>query len=468
MDWCSDEFTSINLGDKRLDSRIKQVGQMFYEKPEAPINQACGGWADTKAAYRLFDNSKVKPSKILDAHRISTVERIKGHKRILAIQDTTFFNFDDHKSKTGLGNIHSNKVPVNGLLAHNTLITTPESLPLGLFDQKIYARINKKSHSRAYAKIDTKESYRWIESIHKLKADLPESVECTVVADREADIFELMYGCVEVGFDFVIRSVHNRIVGKIKNRTGPKKDDNEHLKEFIQRQPVKSQLSLEVEDKVTKKPRTADVELKYCEIEFPAPWRFDTNCDGPTPKNKHRVPGSRAKVRLHVVEVNEMDPPKGCDKVHWRLLTSSPVNNESEAIGIIEIYKRRWTIEVFHKVLKSGCKVEDCRLETFARLERCLTLYSIVAWRLLWMTKINQLSPNSPCTEVFDAEEWKVLHRMTNRERPLPRKTPTTREAIHWMAGLGGFLGRTGDPEPGIIYIWRGWQALNIVLRFCG
>ena len=468
MDWCKEEFADINLGDKRLDNRIKQVGQMFYEKPEAPINQACGSWGDTKAAYRLFDNPKVTSSKILDAHRSKTIVRIKDYKEILAIQDTTFFNYDDHKSKTGLGNINSNKTPVNGLLAHNTLITTPDGLPLGLFDQKIYARINRKKRSKNSDKIDTKESYRWIESIQTLKSGLPEDIRCTVVADREADIFELMHGCVEAGFEFVIRSVHNRVVGDKKKRWGSEKNTNEYLKEFLQKQPVRGRFALEIEDKLTKKMRSAEISLKFSEIEFPAPWRMDQSCDGPSQKNKQRPPKSRARVRLHVVEVDEAQPPKGCDRVHWRLLTSIPVDNDSGAMAIIETYKRRWTIEIFHKVLKSGCKVEDCRLETFDRLERCLTLYSIIACRLHWMTKVNQISPTDPCTKVFGTEEWKTLHKMINKGKALPRKTPTTREAIHWMARLGGFLARKGDYEPGIIYVWRGWQTLNTVLRFCG
>lgn len=470
MDWCRDELGCIDLGDKRLDERIKRVGQAFYEKSESPINQACGTWADTKAAYRLFDNPKVEPSKILKAHRAAALERIKCHSEILAIQDTTFFNYDDHESKTGLGNINCNKSPVWGLLAHNTLVTSKDGLPLGLFDQKIYARKNKKKRSKHYASIEEKESYRWVEPIDSLKAALPGTVHCTIVADREADIFELMQACEKAEYDFVIRSTHNRVVGEKKKRWGAEKNANEYLKEFLAKQPVKAVLQVETEDAKSRKARTADVELRFCPIEFPAPWRLDLACDGPSLKNKNRAPNSRARIRLFVVEVCETSPPKGCEKLHWRLLTSIPVESPADAIAVIETYKRRWTIEIYHKVLKSGCKVEDIRLETFERLERCLTLYSIIACRLLWMTKVNQSEPEAPCTKVFDAEEWKTLHKMINRGKPLPRKTPSIRQAIHWMAQLGGFLARKGDGEPGIIYVWRGWQTLNTVLRFstCG
>src|SRR6185369_14389117 len=132
--WSYEEFDAIELGDQRINERLKKVGQLFYEKPQSSINESCAGWKDTKAAYRLFDNNKFDISKILEVHREKTLHRIFGHKTILAIQDTTFFNYDNHESKSGLGLIHSNHVPVHGCLAHNTLITNLDGLPLGLFE----------------------------------------------------------------------------------------------------------------------------------------------------------------------------------------------------------------------------------------------------------------------------------------------------------------------------------------------
>lgn len=469
QDWASQEFADIELGDQRLNGRVKRVAQMLYEKPESSINRACDTWTETKAAYRLFDNAKLSPEKIREAHRQKTIERMSAHEVVLAIQDTTFFNYDDHESKTGLGLIHSNKVPVQGILAHNTLITTTDGLPLGLLEQKIYARKNrvrpKNSPGYRPGPIENKESYRWIESIQMLKQHKPKDQRCIVVADREADIFELMQGCEERELEFIFRSTHNRVVGEKKKRWGPEQNANEYLLELVENQKAKARIEIEVEDHKTHKKRLARLELRFAQITLPAPWRLDHNIDGPSLKNKDRAEGSRAKVEAYVLEVREAHPPKGAQRIHWRLLTSMPILSIDAAKQVIGFYKMRWTIEIYHRVLKSGCKVEDCRLETFERLQRCITLYSVIAWRLFWMTKINQIDPQKECTEVFSPEEWQTLYRIANKTKKLPKKSPSARQTIRWMAMLGGFLGRTSDGEPGITTTWRGWQALNTFLN---
>lgn len=465
MDWSNEEFAGIEFGDKRLNERIKRTSQMLYEKPIASINEACGGWIDTKAAYRLFDNNKVKADKIIDALRQATLKRMKDHKTVLAIQDTTFFNYDSHESKTGLGIIHSNKVPVQGILAHNTLITTVDGLLLGLFDQKIYARKIKKKRSPHYSKIKNKVSYRWLESIQTLRTHISENQSCIVIGDREADIFELMDGCQGLAFVFIFRSTHDRVVGERQRRWGAEQNANEYLIEFIEKKEIKTQIEIEIDDHKTQKKRIAKLDLRFAPVTFPAPWRLDYNVDGPSQKNQDRPTGSRLKVNLFVVEVKEENAPKGSQKIHWRLLTSIPVDTISSAKKVIELYQLRWTIEIYHRVLKSGCQVEQCRLETFARLERCLTLYSVIAWRLLWMTKMNQKEPNEKCTKIFSPEEWHALYRISNKTKSLPKQIPSIRQSIRWMAQLGGFLARKSDGEPGITTVWRGWQSLNNFLH---
>lgn len=466
MDWSDQEFDSIELGDKRLNKRVQRVCQMLYEQPEESINEACGGWQDTKAAYRLFDNEKVDPKKLLSSHREKTLNRMKDHKTVLAIQDTTFFNYDNHESKSDLGLIHSNKLPIKGILAHNTLITTPDGMPLGLFDQKIYARKNnKKKHSPSYAKIKTKESYRWLESIETLSQHQLDNQKCIVVADREGDIFELMQGCINKNLEFIIRSTHNRVVGEKKKRWGTEKNANEYLLDYVAKQESQAQIEIEVRDQKTKRKRVANLDMRFCEVVFPAPWRLDHSVDGPSQKNKTRAKNSRPKVNSYIVEVKELKPPKGSHRVHWRLITSMQVSSVKQAKEIIEFYKTRWTIEIYHRVLKSGCKVEDCRLKTFKRLQRYLTLQSIIAWRLLWMTRISRHTPKVSCEKLFSQEEWQALYRIANKTKRLPKTPPTIRETIRWLAQLGGFLSRTSDGEPGITVIWRGWEALNTFLN---
>ena len=162
----------------------------------------------------------------------------------------------------------------------------------------------------------------------------------------------------------------------------------------------------------------------------------------------------------YVVLAKETNAPDGVDALEWMLLTNVPVESFEQARERIDWYKLRWHIENFHKVLKSGCNIELCRLESAERLERYITLFSIIAWRLYWMTHVNRASPDKSCSEVLADHEWKALYCKIKKTRSLPTKPPTTREAIRWIAQLGGFLGRKGDGEPGITTTWRGWQRL--------
>jgi len=269
--------------------------------------------------------------------------------------------------------------------------------------------------------------------------------------DREGDIFDLMHKCDKVGIDFVIRSTHNRVVGKKNpNRTLA---SSEYLFEYIAKQDVASQILLEVEDRKTKKIRTAHLEMRFCQTQLPAPW-------------KDVYPTAvRPEVEVSIVEVKEVNVPSECEKLHWRLITSIPVSDIKKAEEIIKIYKTRWTIEIYHRVLKSGCNVENCRLETFDRIKRCITLYSIIAWRLFWMTKINKQIPDAKCTLIFSTEEWHLLYKFVNKKNQIPKEIPSVREMIRSLARLGGFLARKNDGEPGITTIWRGWQTLNNYLH---
>ena len=143
------------------------------------------------------------------------------------------------------------------------------------------------------------------------------------------------------------------------------------------------------------------------------------------------------------------------------LLTNIECDTFQEVIEKIAWYKVRWQVEVFHKVLKSGCRVEDCRLKSVKALTRYLTLMSIVAWRLQWLTYIDRKDSGISCTVAFNQIEWKALYLKFNGGQKIPEKPPTLRQCIIWLARLGGFLNRSSDKYPGITHIWRGWQ------RFC-
>ena len=163
------------------------------------------------------------------------------------------------------------------------------------------------------------------------------------------------------------------------------------------------------------------------------------------------------KVRLLFLAISH-DFATNCTKL---TLTNWDVNCFEDAVQIVKWYRCRWQIEVFFKVLKSGCAIEDCRLETNERLYPFIALKSVIAWRLHWMTYVNRHEPDMVCTVILAEHEWQALYMRIHRTSTLPAEPPTVYQTVRWIGQLGGFLGRKNDGEPGITVIWRGWLRLQ-------
>jgi hypothetical protein len=163
---------------------------------------------------------------------------------------------------------------------------------------------------------------------------------------------------------------------------------------------------------------------------------------------------------MHAVYVLEADPPDGAESIEWMLLTNIPVMSYEDAYEKVLWYCLRWRIEMYFKVLKSGFRVESCRLGHADRLARYLTVMSIVAWRLFMITLIAQTDPATPCSTLLADHEWKVLFLKANINRTIPKKPPSIGNVVIWIAKLGGYLARKNDGPPGTMTLWRGWKRL--------
>jgi len=446
--WAVEEFAQIDLKDKRLSRRCQQLADALGEQPTAPINQACEDWADSKAAYRFVDNPKVTPNELLLPHSQHTVERMKGHKVVLAIQDTTFFNFTHHPETQGLGEIGTKGKNQRGFGLHSTLAVTPSGQPLGLLVQAYLERpIGEPAHKPEEMRklpIEDKESYRWLQAFEKTIALAPEGVQVVTVCDREADIYEMFALAQERQAPLLIRADDNRCL---------QDSEVKHLWPEVEQQPTQGELSVQITGNDKRKARQTTVTIRYCTINLRPPWR---------PEQK-KLP----VVTLQAILVREENPPENLaelgdhEPIEWLLLTNTPVTTFEEAVQVVAWYCCRWQIEVFHKIIKSGCRVESSLLQTAKRLQNYITLMSVVAWRLHWLTYINRTAPDLPCTQILTTVEWQALYMRIHKTTQFPKTLPTVREAVRWIGKLGGFLGRKSDGEPGITAIWRGWQRLQ-------
>ena len=183
-----------------------------------------------------------------------------------------------------------------------------------------------------------------------------------------------------------------------------------------------------------------------------------------------RPPQCRAKQKLasvavSVVRVHEVTAPTEGDPVEWILVTTRRLQTPEEALECVEWYCVRWQIEVWHKVLKSGCRIEARQLGQAVRLEKCLCLYSIVAWRVLMAVMLSRAAPTLSCEVLLEPAEWQALVcHVTKRAQP-PAEAPNLQEAVGWLARLGGHLGRKGDGPPGVTVLWRGFQRLSDLME---
>ncbi len=459
--WAEEEFSKVNLGDKRLKKRLIRLCDRFSDAPESPINQACEDWSETKSAYRFFQNDKVEPSEILSAHRAKTVRRADAYETILAIQDTSYFNYTSHPKTEGLGEISMKKgknvkeIYSHGLSMHACLAVTTQGLPLGLLSQKISARESRstrgKSSDRDRLPIEEKESFRWLESLSDTMKVMGDCRAVTV-CDRECDIYDFFKFSHELDAPVLVRATSDRTINR-KSRYAEK--DVIKLWDYMLSRPSAGSYEIDIPHKSKSKhsserfARSAIVTVRFGAFQLNAPRNHPKQKVEPLPD-----------IEMNAVYVLEENPPEGEDAVEWMLLTNLEVSNFEQACEKVHWYGLRWRIEMFFKVLKSGFRVEACRLAHGERLSRYLTVMSVVAWRLFMITLIARTDPEQCCSSLLTQHEWEVLRRKNARKDDHANQPPTIKQAVAWIAKLGGHLGRKCDGPPGTITLWRGWKRL--------
>lgn len=458
MGWAADEFKEINLGDKRLNKRMTKLCDTLSESPESPINQACEDWGETKAAYRFFNNENVDSEQILSVHRTKTAERATKEETILVAQDTSYFIYSNHLKTKGLGDIgykkgnNDEKIYSKGLVMHASLALTTSGTPLGLIDQEIFARQSNPENqkdNRGLLPVEKKESFRWIKA---LQATMNTSVgkQVITICDRECDFYDFFKAAKEENASVLVRASQDRTV----NRKKRWEQDVVKLWDLLESQNSSGSYTVEVSARVKKGHckgrigRSAEIDIKFTSFKM----------NPPKGNPKH---GTQAlpDVTMYAIHALEQFPPEGETPIEWMLLTNIPVTTLDEAKEKIHWYSMRWRIEMFFKILKSGFKVESCRLGDSKRLIRYLTVMSIIAWRLFMITLIARTDPTISCSIFLSESEWKVLG-LKMLHQNISSKPPTISEAVILIAKLGGFLARKSDGSPGTLVLWRGWKKL--------
>lgn len=462
--WVNEEFFELDLGDKRVNKGAKKIINSLASQPGASIPTVFKSWSETKACYEFFHNGKVQTKAILAPHIKATLERINRESVVLLPQDTCSLNYTSKPSIKDLGDIGSSKT--KGYFVHPLLAITPLRINLGIVDTKIWTRDTerkKRTDHEAYAlPIEEKEKFRWIESYHiacNVAKECP-NTQIIALADREGDfaeLFEVVQKAQKANEKYahiIVRSCHDRAV---ESSTDPIDKENENICNDEQskfERKLKSKLKLskplgEVKFTIpgtTSRPARAITQtLKSAKVTFK---KRSTGKDSNYPS-----------VTINAVMAIEENPPEGVEPLIWVFLTTLPVDTFEQVSLVIQYYLCRWEIEVFFKILKSGCEVEERRL-TGDVIIPLIAIFLIIAWRIMYAMKMGRSCPEISCETLFSASEWKSVHKILNKEAKLPDQPPSLGVFIKMIGSLGGYLNRKNDPPPGPKAMWIGFNRM--------
>jgi len=437
--WAVHEFADADLGDERRTTRLVELAYALGQHPTAALPEACGTGSMLKAAYRFFDNDGIAPQDILQSHVEATYTRLGAVPVVLAVQDTTEVNWTRHPATQGLGPL--GHTACHGLLVHTTLAITPERVPLGLLAQQVWARDPADVGKRARRKqlpISQKESQKWLHSLDAVYTahDCCPTTRLVSVGDREADVYDVLAAPRPAGVDLLIRAAWDRCVQGAER----------YVWATVTAHPVGAHLQLKVPRRGPQAARDATLALRFCALTLRPP--------------RHRQREGLPVVTLWAVQVQEVEPPADVTPIEWLLLTTVAVDTVDDATQCVQWYSCRWGIEVWHRILKSGCRIEARQLASGERLQRCLTLYSVIAWRIFYATMLARAVPDMPCSVLLDLDEWQALYCAIHQCPTPPEEPPSLVQAVHWIAQLGGFVGRRRRDQPGTETLWRGFQHL--------
>ncbi len=439
------ELEGIDLGDKRLNRRSEAILESLAANPQASINSACDGWGDTLAAYRFFKNSAVESTQILQPHVEATKGRIQEHPVVLIVQDTTELDFSSHPPEDANCLNQEDRL---GLYDHTHLAVTPDRLCLGVVGVEEFDRTPEtlgKTKERSTLPIEEKESLRWLTG-YRLASQLSGATPTTQiinVADREADIYDIFMEAEQhpTPADFIIRSKIERCTPERDPDSGPAV--YRKVWDEVRASELRTMRTIDLPQTPKRKARQAELEIRAIEI---------------TVKPPH-ARSSLPTVTYNVVLAEEVHGPGDETDVSWILITSLPIDSVKDILQVIDYYVARWTVEVYFRVLKTGCRVEEIQLETMRRVKNCLAFYRIIAWRVMYLTHLNRECPSLPCDAVFDDCEWMSVWKVTTKEE-IPDTPPPLSEFMPLLARLGGYNNRPGESPPGPQAVWVGIRRM--------
>ncbi len=413
---------------------------------EACLRRAVGCRAELIGTCRFFRNPKVTVDEILETSGERAGMASAG-RHVLLIEDTSEVNFQAKAGrKHGLGQV-GNGTDV-GLFVHPALVVdAADGSVLGLAGGKIWRRLKAKDPKYQSLPIESKESYRWIETPVSARDCLADALSVTVVADREADIYELFARIPDAATHVLIRASSDRAV-----REGGR------LFATLASQDEAGRIEFELPARPGRPKRQVQLAIRFCAVELKQPAR------GRDPRDPRSIP-------VFAVEAREIDPPSEKDAICWRLLTTHEVTSLAQAVQIVECYRCRWAIEQLFRILKSqGLDIEESLLEDGEALERLAACLLVTATTVLQLVHARgEAGTTQSAARVFTADEISVIRALTPKLEGKTQKqqNPHPPDCLAWaawhIARLGGWTGYASERPPGPITFANGLKRFKAI-----
>lgn len=459
--WAKNEFGGAPLGDARLSRRLVQVAAEKAEVPgHAYSGVVQGDWPRVKAYYRMIDQpdeAAVSMENILKPHRERTIRRMEGQKTVLCIQDGSDLNYNNLDQCEGLGEIGENQTGAKsrGLHLHSTLSVAPNGLPLGVLRADCKAPKSKspeEDRKTFEIPIEEKKTFVWIEHYREL-LDLSTKMPHTRlinVCDREADFFEMFdEQRANPRVELLIRARYNRNITKepFKIFTAVREAEvQSQIRAHIPRQSARPKKSKQ-KARPKRPGRMADMAVRYMRIQL-------------RPSRYH---AEKEPIDIWVIHALEQNPPPKAKAIEWFLLSTMDIRSPEDAEQCLRWYCLRWRIEDWHRVLKTGCRIEKLAHDTAERLRRAIAINMVIAWRIMLMTLLGRETPELPAEVLFSDIELRTLRAFSKKNGLKPPKL--LGEAVRLVAKIGGYLGRNNDPPPGNQLLWRGYREFQFMCQ---
>ncbi len=435
--WAPAEFAGSDVPDPRYRRVATMIVSCLADKPDESYSSACGPGV-RQAARRLLRHDDTTPDGLLHGHYQQTAARCSGRDLVLAIQDTTVFNYSTHKATVGLGPINDDP-KFRGLFGHGVLALSTDGEPLGLLHVQMWARDPQRagqSRDRRKHRTEEKESRKWLQGLAAVQEHLPAQQPVLVVQDREGDVYAFLSTPRRANVHLLVRAAHPRSV--ILEECEEPSD----LLSAASCAPVRGQLTVHVPRKPGQHGREAVLTLRSRTLDVKCPRRVV----------REGVPKTQT---LTVVEAREENPPEEETGIHWVLLTTMSAEREQDCRDLVRYYSLRWTIERLHYVLKSGVRAERLQIDDADALMNALSLFYVVAWHLLQLTYVARTDPGRPASTVLQADEVEAL------SAAIEKPVNTIAEAVLAIAILGGYEHYRSAPAPGPKRLWIGLRRLE-------